>query len=215
MGSSVRGNKCYYATSNFFLTAVSKNDQEQVNILNSFNGEMPFFIGSEPRLYSFRGGLLNTTDFDWARSWYVNWQKYLAGSTTSTNNARFYILYGGRLLSGHLVDFQLQEAATRPYICDMSFTAFIIESIPLPRMVYEDSTGSYVLSDNGRYIDKVILDKNSGDEYARPGLTLDESTRALYSVSEYTDEEFPSMADPPEKFDPPPAGNDDEEEEEE
>lgn len=204
--------RCWFATTNMMLLSVNKACQETVQTLKSFDGDMLLFGPSAHRVFTIVGGLINALDYDWSREWKYNWDNYLRGSVTLENDARFFMLYDGWLLGGHLINYSESESSSSPYLAMLNFGIFVTDYVPLPDMTImsaEDpgSIGGFNALGIERWISKesFVAGANlasAGTQYRDPGLSLDEATAKYRTPPEQIESSDTPQAEPPEDVTP-------------
>lgn len=164
---------CWYATSNYIITGVQKQDQARFVKTETSDGDYISVLGSSPRIFRITGELISATDYEYAKDWQWHWDRYLKGTATYDHDARFYLLYGGWILGGHLLNFQTAENSVSPYKDQLMFSVYVTDYTPLPilsteteKMVTEAYTDGSLLPDI----------RHDGTFYKYPGLTLTEAT---------------------------------------
>lgn len=175
---------CWYATSNYIITGVQKREQTKFIKIQTSEGDYTSMNGSSPRVFRFTGELLSMNEFEYAKDWLWNWDRYLKGTVTSENNARFYMLYGGWIVEGHLVNYQMVEAAMSPFKNQFVFDAYITTYMPLPKMT-ESTSDKQIATEFYEGPSNIIpAIRKEGTFYLNSGLSLSESIAKEAAVEE-------------------------------
>jgi len=151
---------CWYATTNFVLQNVNKRSSENMSLMQTSEGTIPLFGEPQLRVFTISGVLLNAEDYDWAREWKMNWDSYFAASTLLDNNARFYLLYGGWLLGGYLMEYTIAESAKSPFMDIIQCQVMVTDYEPLPDMTELEYEKGGVLVDQWASKESFISGQN-------------------------------------------------------
>lgn len=155
--------KIWFWTTDFMLETVSKQYREQVVLVSTQEGSSINFACEPDGDFIFSGKLVNTPDYDWARNWQYNWDRYLKGSVTARNMCRTVILYNGRIVAGYLNGFESTSTSDIHFLDSLSFS-MRVSSYQVTPAIYEGSVTS-----------KTSIN-TAGSFYRAPGLSLGEAT---------------------------------------
>jgi hypothetical protein len=99
------------AYSRFFLQAVSESQVEKFQIVETFTAFYTFFYGKRPPVYSFRGTLLNDENHKWTNDLMFFYENFFRGTRSAELNTQAVISYDGRLVSGFILNLNIQQSA--------------------------------------------------------------------------------------------------------
>ena len=97
--------------SRFFLQAVSEGQSEKYQVVETFSSFYTFFYGKRPPVYTFRGLLLNDENHQWLNDFMFFYENYFRGTKAAERGAEAVMTYSGRLVSGFVLDINIQQAA--------------------------------------------------------------------------------------------------------
>jgi hypothetical protein len=118
------------AYSRFFLQSVQESQAEKVQIVETFTDYYAFFYGKRPPIYNFAGTLLNDPNHKWTNDMMFFYENILRGSQTVALGAQAYISYDGRLVSGFLLNMNIQQDANLYKGATFSFSMLVINHTP-------------------------------------------------------------------------------------
>jgi len=124
--SSPQGN-ILNAYSQFFLQSVVEAQTEKLQVVETFTDYYAFFFGKRPPVYSFRGTLLNDPNYKWTNDLMFFYENFFRGTSSVQLGAQAFISYDGRLVSGFLINLQIQEDANLHKGASFSFDVLVIE----------------------------------------------------------------------------------------
>jgi hypothetical protein len=113
--------------SNFLLQHVHEDRMEKTQILETFGEPYIFLYGERPRIITFQGVLLNTSDFNWEAEWWYNYDNYLRGTKAVENDARAFISYDTTLVSGYIISASAEKDSSQPYYLQFQFQLFLTD----------------------------------------------------------------------------------------
>jgi len=110
----------------FILTEVQETHNEKVELV-PLPGDTyaSYFYGASPRQFNFNGVLLNTEQDKWRDSFEQLYEKYLRGSASSRNFNIVQIRYGGRIVSGWLLNMSQQQSSQSDLYAQFSFSVLV------------------------------------------------------------------------------------------
>ena len=117
--------------SRFFLQSVQESQSEKVQIVETFTDYYAFFYGKRPPVYSFRGVLLNDENHKWTNDLMFFYENFFRGSQTVALGAQAYVFYSGRLISGFLLNLNIQEESVLYKGASFSFDVLVVTHTPL------------------------------------------------------------------------------------
>lgn len=121
----VNGKRATDIYSNFLLQAVSEERAEKSQVLETFGEPYIFLFGERPRMISFQGILVNSSDFNWESEWWYNYEEFLRGTRCVETDARVYIQYDTVLVGGYILAANASRNANEPYHVNFSFQLFV------------------------------------------------------------------------------------------
>ena len=144
----------------FILTEVQENHSEKLELV-PLPGDTyaSYFYGASPRQFSFSGVLLNTDQDQWRDSFEQLYEEYLRGSASSRNFNIVQIRYGGRIVSGWLLNMSQQQSSQSDLYAQFSFSVLVsrIDMLNKNKSKYTD-----YLIEQGKAFDEA----NLSDDYA-------------------------------------------------
>ena len=117
------------AFSRFFLEGVTESQVEKFQIVETFTAFYTFFYGKRPPIYNFRGTLLNDENFKWTNDLMFFYDNFLRGTQSVQLGAQAIVSYDERLVSGFLLNLNIQENAVAPKGAAFSFDVLVVSHI--------------------------------------------------------------------------------------
>ena len=87
----------------FILESVQEQNQERVQIVETFGDFYTFFYGEKPPIYTFQGTLINTKNVNWVSDFMVTYEAFLRGTRCVEQRAQIILTYGGRQIQGFIM----------------------------------------------------------------------------------------------------------------
>lgn len=115
------------AYSRFFLQSVKESQSEKFQITETFTDYYIFFYGKRPPIYNYTGSLLNDENHKWTNDLMFFYENFLRGTATVQLGAQAFITYDGRLVSGFLLDMNIQQNSDLYKGAVFSFDVLIID----------------------------------------------------------------------------------------
>jgi len=110
---------------NFIVNNFVYQQQEKVQIIETFGEEYAFFFGKKPTVVNVQGFLLNTPDFNWRNEWYFNYEHYLRGTKCVERKSRVYLTIDGLVFVGYILNCGTQLTDQSPRITPFNFTMLV------------------------------------------------------------------------------------------
>jgi len=111
--------------SDFIIQTVEEQRAEKQQIVDTFGDTYIFFYGEQPRIISFSGVLVNTTDFNWRSQFWHNYDKFLRGTKLVEQNARAYISFDSVVVEGYPLSVNAVDNSENPYLVQFSMQLFV------------------------------------------------------------------------------------------
>ena len=106
---------------NFIVNNFTFQQQEKVQIIETFGDEYTFFFGKRPTVVQVQGFLINTPDFNWRNEWYHNYEHFLRGTKCVERKSRVYLTIDGLVFVGYILSCQTQLTDQTPRLTPFSF----------------------------------------------------------------------------------------------
>jgi hypothetical protein len=103
------------AYSDFILQRVEDQRMEKQQIIETFGDVFIYFFGERPRIVTFGGLLMNTSDFNWRSQFWSNYDQFIRGTKLVENNARCCLAYDTIVLEGYVLSAQAVDTDDAPY----------------------------------------------------------------------------------------------------
>lgn len=146
--------------SRFFLQNVTEQDQEKMQVVETFTAFYVFFYGRRPRVYNYTGLLMNDPNHKWTNDLSFFYENFFRGTKAVEINAQAVISYDGKLVSGFLINLAMQRDAMSPKGVPFSFQVIVIDDIPVS--FSQDITA--LIANKTQYIAKVAANIKSQKE---------------------------------------------------
>ena len=117
----------YYGVfNNFSLEAVQEQSADIVKITQNFSGFWnAFFMGEQPKMYTFRGHFIDTKDYPHYQTFMTAYNKYLAGRNSVKNKVKVKILYDGKIIEGYMLQVSTTSDANVPNLKLFTFIVLV------------------------------------------------------------------------------------------
>lgn len=168
-------------SANFLLQSVSMPREEKAQIIENFGEAFGFFSGSRAHVFRFSVMLLNSIDFNWRSEWITNYENTFRGTRLVEQGARLYISFDDLLLEGYMLNTNVDQTSTDPFLVPCSFTLWVTG--------YEDLS----LVGDTRFPGATLLDPDTG--FARDSAN-DQQTSARTTFYDNEDEYLQRQTDP-------------------
>lgn len=99
------------AYSRFFLQSVNEAQVEKFQIVETFTAFYTFFYGKRPPVYNFRGTLLNDENHKWTNDLMFFYENFFRGTRSTELSTQAVVSYDGRLVSGFILNLNIQQSA--------------------------------------------------------------------------------------------------------
>lgn len=141
-------------TANYLIQEMRQARAEKFQISETFgNVDYGFFFGQKPVVYSFRGVLLDTADFNWAAEWWHNYENLFRGTRLVERNAVVEITVGNKVLSGYILNSDMSDTTAEPYHTAVTFTMWVTGYVELSDVGSQEFPGAtYVDPETGTAI---------------------------------------------------------------
>lgn len=123
---AVNGKEIVSDYTNFFLQAVSEAEQEKYQIVETFTAYYAFFYGKRPPIYNYSGMLVNDQNNNWAGTFQFMYENYFRGTAAAELNAVARVSYGRKVVTGFILNLNLQQDAMSPNGIPFSFSMLVI-----------------------------------------------------------------------------------------
>jgi len=120
---------------NFIVTQWEHNEQEKIQIVNTFGEDYLYLFGRKPREYALGGLLLNSADFNWRGQWWRNYSEYLRGYKLARMGARAYLFVDGTVVEGYFINSSQPQESSSQNLIHFSTTMLVTN--------YVDTTSFY------------------------------------------------------------------------
>jgi len=147
--SSPQGN-VLNAYSQFFLQSVVESQNEKLQVVETFTDYYAFFYGKRPPVYSFRGMLLNDVNYKWTNDLMFFYENFFRGTSSVQLGAQAFISYDGRLVSGFLINLNIQEDSMLQKGATFSFDVLVIDH----KQVYFSDDIASLISSTTAYLNR-------------------------------------------------------------
>lgn len=132
------------AYTKFILESVQESHTERSQIVETFGDFYVFMFGERPPIYNFTGQLINTKTSNWVVDFMFMYNEYLRGTRCVERNAKLYLTYGGRQISGLMLNIATSTNAATEGGVGVQFSVVVFE-----RTFYNFSEDmGYFTSDN-------------------------------------------------------------------
>ena len=119
------------AYSRFFLQGVSEAQTEKYQIVETFTDFYTFFYGKRPSTYNFRGMLMNDPNNKWTNDLMFFYENFFRGTKAVEIGAQAVINYDGRVVSGFILDLNVQQSAELDKGAMFSLNMLVVEHVPV------------------------------------------------------------------------------------
>jgi len=113
--------------SDFILQQVNDQRMEKQQIIETFGDAFVYFFGERPRMVTFSGQLVNTSDFNWRAQFWHNYENYLRGSRLVQLNARCYLAYDTIVIEGYPISATAVDDSENPYQVSFQMTMLMTD----------------------------------------------------------------------------------------
>lgn len=146
------------AYTKFILEGVQESHTERSQIVETFGDFYVFMFGERPPVYNFSGQLINTKNANWVIDFMFMYNEYLRGTRCVERNAKLLLTYGGRQISGLMLNMATTTNAATEGGVGVQFSVVVFE-----RTFYNfsEDTGYYT-SDNKSVSEDEKLRKTLG-----------------------------------------------------
>jgi hypothetical protein len=117
------------AYSRFFLQSINESQVEKYQVVETFTAYYTFFYGKRPPVYNFRGALLNDENHKWTNDLMFFYENFLRGTQTVSLGAQAIISYDGRLISGFLLNLNINQTADLNKGAAFSFDVLVTDHV--------------------------------------------------------------------------------------
>lgn len=115
------------AYSKFIIEGVSENRTERSQIVETFGDFYVFMFGERPSVMNFNCQLLNGANINWLHDFMFMYDAYLRGTRCVEQNASCIVTYGGKQVSGLILNVSAQINAAVEGAVAMSFSLVVFE----------------------------------------------------------------------------------------
>ena len=136
--------KVRFSTTDFSLVAVKKQVGEKFKVISTFDGEHLVFQCDKGKVYQFNFKMLDSSSYDWLRSFELNWNRLFRGTQLAKKQNRLYIMYSSTLVGGYPLAMSVSQSSEQHPMAGMAISMYITDDVPLPTMaVIDRNTGVY------------------------------------------------------------------------
>lgn len=120
------GSTYFGVFNNFSLTGVQEQKADIVKIAQNFSGSWnAFFMGEQPKMYSFRGHFLDTKNYPYYQEFMMAYDKFLSGRNSINSGIKIQFLYDGKMIEGYLLQISTTGDAQAPNIKMFNFVVLV------------------------------------------------------------------------------------------
>ena len=113
--------------SKFIIEGVSENRTERSQIVETFGDFYVFMFGERPSVINFNCQLINGANINWVHDFMFMYDAYLRGTRCVEQNASCIVTYGGKQVSGLILNCSAQINAAVEGAVAMSFSLVVFE----------------------------------------------------------------------------------------
>jgi hypothetical protein len=115
------------AYSKFIIEGVSESRTERSQIVETFGDFYVFMFGERPSVMNFNCQLINGANINWLHDFMFMYDSYLRGTRCVEQNASCIVTYGGKQVSGLILNCSAQINAAVEGAVAMSFSLVVFE----------------------------------------------------------------------------------------
>lgn len=117
--------------SRFFLQNVAEAEQEKYQVVETFTAFYAFFYGKRPPIYRYTGILMNDGNHKWTNDMKFFYENFFRGTRAAEAGAQVVLTYSSKIVTGFLVDMQIQELSDLNKGAPFSFSMLVVDHVPI------------------------------------------------------------------------------------
>lgn len=127
----------------FFLEGIQENQQEKMQVVETFNDFYAFFYGERPPIYTFSGHLLNLQNYNWLNEFTYYYENFWRGTKAVELGARVFLTYNYQQVQGYIISMNTNIQAATDKAAPFSFQFLVTK-----RLIFNQTSKSDLFSDN-------------------------------------------------------------------
>lgn len=127
----------------FFLEGIQENQQEKMQVVETFNDFYVFFYGERPPIYTFSGHLLNLQNYNWLNEFTYYYENFWRGTKAVELGARVFLTYNYQQVQGYIISMNTNINAATDKAAPFSFQFLVTK-----RLIFNQSIKSDLFTDN-------------------------------------------------------------------